>query len=202
MPIYFTNGKVLETYDIIIDGSQYYYQTTKPSVSKGLWYYEAKHISGTSSSVIGFANSDGEEISISRNPSSETNNLSYYLISDDYNWPYNDTKIKYEEQYTLGLGLDINHRNFYVRFNDQDVRIYTFDKTVNINTKWNVMLRPKSQHFDFNHFQINFGYNDFEYDVPFGFTPWCKNLKLPSCFIQFRTHLVRIFSCVFLSLTK
>ena len=161
---------------VILDGSHYFYETTKPSVCRGSWYYEVTHNSGTSLSVVGFADSDDYQISVS----SFSNELSLYAILKDQSKSLG-LGSPVQEKYTLGIGLDIDNHMFYLRINSQDVRVITLDDSFHTNIEWNVMLRPRADDKTLNNYTINFGDSDFQYDVPFGFTPWSKNLRAISC---------------------
>ena len=77
---------------------------------------------------------------------------------------------------------------FYVRYNKQDVRIYKFPESFPCDLKWNAMLRPRGGDQSTNIYDVNFGYQEFQYDVPFGFTPWRNRLNIQTCnndFTQF-----------------
>ena len=177
--IYLTNlmGHTHKEYDnITINSSHTFYSTTKQSQSQGSWYFEITHKSGNSRSVAGFRTDDGEEISVTE----EHGSLNFYYIFN--NTTHFQTKhLPLEEEYVYGLGVDIVNRLFLIRHNQTDIKIYKFPDEIPDDRRWNVMLRCRGSDTTDNVYDINFGYKQFCYEMPEGFTPWSQYLVFHSC---------------------
>ena len=179
--IYFTSDSLtLKEYENVkINRSTLFYRSTKPNVTKGSWYYEVTHKSGNSRSVVGFCIDKQMEVSTTN----ENDKFVYYYILKDQE-PFTQTSISVPtKSYTLGLGLDIQNSSFLIRYNEHDIKTYKFPDGFPNDKSWNIMLRPRGQDESTNVYDINFGYKDFKYGLPYGFTPWSDNLKFLSlCF--------------------
>ena len=179
MKIYFKHENYIETNyeNIVINSEHSYYTSTRKSVDRGSWYYEVTHLSGSSLSVAGFCYSSRNQISVTRKDNNK-NEFAYYYSVNKQSSELFSTNVAYTEMHTIGLGLDIDNKMFYIRFNKDDVRIYKFNESYPENIVWNVMLRSRTGDTTDNIYNVNFGYKDFEYDIPFGFTSWSNKLKI------------------------
>ena len=190
--IYFTSNTItLKQYENVeINSTTFFRKTTKPSVSKGSWYYELRHKSGSSKTVVGFCINGGYEISTTQ----ENSEFSFYYTIGQTNRLQTTSLPVTEEEYTLGLGLDIDRRLFSIRYNTIDIKVYEFPEDFPNFEKWNLLLRSRGSDTTTNVYDINFGYEDFDYEVPYGFTPWAKNIQIVSC----KTMIYKINLLLFL----
>lgn len=165
------NGKVYDKNNILLKSNDVVYSSSKERVSKGKYYYEFTHISGNNYHLIGYSSNNGYIAFYPQNnlPSSKI----YYsgLIKCNYSGNLNLKDV--DNLHTVGVGLDLDNYQFYIR-TKTSVRRININRDSRITT-WNIILVEATGGSFTDICSVNFGEKRFAYKVPFGFIPWRLN---------------------------
>ena len=163
--------------------------TNKPYASKGKWYFEVSNDFGEDNHILavwriknngyfGYYSTSNENVPLIY---SYSQGIEIKFINDtsQNNYVYlNFDDVSCDD--TVGIGFDIDTRTFYFRIKNH---ISIFKMNISISGK----LSFSPQFFDGSNkgyedtISVNFGQNNFVYDVPFGFLPWGTSLKYCTC---------------------
>lgn len=178
----------------IASGSVY---VSSKKITKGKWYYEYTHNSGTSNyDTIGFTTSE-----------SDASYFTYYKMNLAVHYTtffvnskcWNDnmktvTTLNTDEITTIGLMLDADNNVFYIRSgNDISVFPYTYER---VGDPWTVLIRHASGTASgtYSVISVNFGQNPFTYQIPTGFTAWMSSLPTEKiCENNFSSRILTTF---------
>ena len=164
----------LDSYEVTIEypGDNVY--TTHPDVKHGRWYYEYTHISGDFFHILGFRGIYTYQIG--------TKNLNIYgRINDTKTSSYIDTGMKVDSGETVGLGIDLDKKEFFVRFKDT-VKIvrYSTDIERGLVDIWEANINGTKDTV-----KVNLGQESFAYGLPNGFCAWYSLICRPNtCIIN------------------
>ena len=194
MPVYLkSDNEIIQKYEnVSITQEHSYYETTKDSASNGSWYFEVTHKSGNSLSLVGFCDTKQNQIAITRSMNSDYFKI-YYVINLNNTDLFLDNITVPNVTYTLGVGIDIDKRLFYIQYNKNDINVVNFPDDMPYDLKWSPMVRAMGIDTTTNLYDINFGYTDFEYGAPFGCLSWrktvnsftCENNRIETSFLRY-----------------
>ena len=167
------NGTVIQDNIITMFTNSGRYYTTKGYSTRGKWYYEFSHLSGTEMYFCGFISKSGSElVTFYPYKTSSYQTTIYFAGVTSPNWNiFDDLKIStYSYGGTYGIGLDIDNMMFYIR-SSYEVRIIEMNQIDN-RDGWSPLFFETAHANNNDTLSINFGENIFEYAPPFGFIPW------------------------------
>ena len=156
------------------------FSSTRKNVTKGKWYYECTYYEGTGNFLAGFSTQYGM--------------IQYYYyhnskhhvwLNDNFVNDQNIYDINYSfpnENYTIGVGIDIDLSYFYI-FLNHSIEAFQYKKQPP-DSAYNIVVRGASSPTDiFNEtVSVNFGGKPFLND--YGFPSWNSLQKFPTCFVR------------------
>ena len=166
--------------------------TKKPS--KGRWYYEFTHISGTNFHGVGFKLQD-RSIEVYPGGCADCLKLYYKNIEVKENVPSNQNIgfANVVAKHTVGLGFDTYSRVFTINYENQ-IRKFTVLSSVIETKTYPYVVQAHSSTLNFvDTIYMNFGEKEFKYEVPYGYLPWNKSFKLHTCQYQRKTYSFKEF---------
>lgn len=158
-----------------------YFNTTKKA-SRGRWYYEFTHFSGSNRHLAGFCL--GQCIYVYAN--SLTNDLCIHMPENS------DVSVKeglsnYQRLYlsnfvvahTVGLSFDTYSRIFSLYYKDQ-VKRFTFQSNKSGDKAQPSFFEANTANCK-DKISVNFGEKQFQYEIPFGYLPWKSSFPRVTC---------------------
>ena len=156
------------------------------TVNKGKWYFEATHYSGTNYHLFGFKGSSGALYFYPLAYSGYTNQNQYpnvYFVGDtvvDEKY-FEVLNISTGTEHTIGIGIDIEKRKFYVFYKNQ-FRVVDIINSAKIKD-YSAIVYGANDETTNEVVSVNFGDYPFEHSLP-GFIPWAHNQPKVSCFYK------------------
>ena len=167
--------------------------------SKGVWYFEYSHKTGSNLYVIGYSSGPAEVTAI---PNGEFQKLFAYsteftsfnnITSSKGNMAV-DLNITTEYDKHIGVGIDIdNHNIFYIYEN-----ILISFHFENSAKEWSVIAREANVANCNDTVDIFFERKDFAYNPPFNALPWYSHIKLTCELSRQHLYLSYIFYAIFI----
>ena len=183
MPIELTyskgNQKQNTKFQIIKDD---FYTTTKgQNINKGKWYFECTHYDGGSNlHLFGFKLDDNL---IQFYPESRVNEVNIYTFIAASRQDRTLLPFLIDGQNTIGIGIDLERRRFYVFYNNN----YFSIEYINVKfRRLDVVVRGSVYESTNDYISINLGDSPFTYNIT-GFTPFNEIYRKFTCPIKHNT---------------
>ena len=198
-----SQGNTYSSYKITLE-SQNNIRSSK-KVSQGRWYYEVKHIDGYGFISVSFMLNNDEETFFgfyqygdNKNNIIYFQNVAVYSTQNNKNIkPYTEIGISEStEGSTIGVSFDTYTKIFSVFIGNEQRHFNISASKINVVEPLLRELTSGGTEKYSDNIIVNFGPN-FEYDIPYGYLPWCKALPRNSCNNKRRVLHSLNFFCFF-----
>jgi hypothetical protein len=175
------DGNIYQKEEVKLLSRAPYYQSSR-YLRKGRYYYEFTHINGSQKYLIGFMANNEFYIAFSPFISYPSANVYFSESVECYEWSRKQDLClsNINTEYTVGLGIDIEAKQFLIRIN-HEVRIIEMNIGTKVNYWRAVMTGMTSTNNYVDYISVNFGENLFKFHVPLGFTPLNNEFARSTC---------------------